>query len=256
MHGDKSVGHVEPIRDVAVPVNSFFELAGYLYRPLGTGPFPAVVLMHNCAGVEGTITAMENVAFQLRDAGYVALVEDSFSERHVSFVCDDPAHKPPTSPGRVEDAFAASRYLASLAFVDANRIGLVGWSHACACCPPIDGGAGALQRPPITLARASHFPPELGSEATARPVTRRSTAHEWPLGSYAPGQLAEWVANIPIGRVGRGEDVAGLAALVASEDAAYTTGRPSTSTGVCSCRKQRRKEEVPWRPQRSRRKSR
>lgn len=46
------------------------------------------------------------------------------------------------------------------------------------------------------------------------------------LGDYKPGELmAEWVAGIPMGRVGTGEDVAGPVAFLASEDAAYITGQ-------------------------------
>ena len=46
------------------------------------------------------------------------------------------------------------------------------------------------------------------------------------LGDYAPGQLmAEWVKNIPLGRAGSGDDVAGLVAFLASDDAAYITGQ-------------------------------
>jgi meso-butanediol dehydrogenase/(S,S)-butanediol dehydrogenase/diacetyl reductase len=46
------------------------------------------------------------------------------------------------------------------------------------------------------------------------------------LGQYRPGELmAEWVRNIPMGRAGTGEDVAGLVAFLASEDAAYVTGQ-------------------------------
>lgn len=46
------------------------------------------------------------------------------------------------------------------------------------------------------------------------------------LGNYKPGELmAEWVKNIPVGRAGTGEDVAGLVAFLASEDAAYITGQ-------------------------------
>ena len=46
------------------------------------------------------------------------------------------------------------------------------------------------------------------------------------LGDYKPGELmAEWVRDIPMGRAGSGEDVAGLVAFLASDDAAYITGQ-------------------------------
>ena len=46
------------------------------------------------------------------------------------------------------------------------------------------------------------------------------------LGDYGPGELmAEWVQNIPMKRAGQGEDVAGLVAFLASDDAAYITGQ-------------------------------
>jgi meso-butanediol dehydrogenase / (S,S)-butanediol dehydrogenase / diacetyl reductase len=46
------------------------------------------------------------------------------------------------------------------------------------------------------------------------------------MGDYKPGELmAEWVAAIPMGRAGTGEDVAGLVSFLASDDAAYITGQ-------------------------------
>jgi meso-butanediol dehydrogenase / (S,S)-butanediol dehydrogenase / diacetyl reductase len=46
------------------------------------------------------------------------------------------------------------------------------------------------------------------------------------LGNYQPGELMkEWVNNIPMKRAGKAEDVAGLVAFLASDDAAYITGQ-------------------------------
>jgi meso-butanediol dehydrogenase/(S,S)-butanediol dehydrogenase/diacetyl reductase len=46
------------------------------------------------------------------------------------------------------------------------------------------------------------------------------------MGDYQPGELmAEWVAAIPMGRAGTGDDVAGLVSFFASDDAAYITGQ-------------------------------
>src|SRR5580704_7268540 len=55
-----------------------------LYRPSGGGPFPAVVLLHTCAGLGPHVHAW---ARKLQDWGYVALVVDSFTPRGNGVVC-------------------------------------------------------------------------------------------------------------------------------------------------------------------------
>jgi meso-butanediol dehydrogenase/(S,S)-butanediol dehydrogenase/diacetyl reductase len=51
---------------------------------------------------------------------------------------------------------------------------------------------------------------------------------EWGrlLGDYQPGELmAEWIADIPLGRAGTNDDVAALLLFLASDEAAYITGQ-------------------------------
>jgi dienelactone hydrolase len=102
-------------------------LSATLYRPSGELPSPAVVLMHGCAGV---LSKHRDWAEELADWGYTALIVDSFSPRGVKRICE--------AQNRVwarfdrlrpQDAQAALSYLRSLPEVDANRIGLMGWSY-------------------------------------------------------------------------------------------------------------------------------
>ena len=101
-------------------------LTGTLTRPAGKGPFPAVVLLHGCGG----ISKRDNIyAEKLAGWGFVALQVDSFRPRGYMRVCDDRNVIQYMVPKRVLDAYDAKTYLAGLPFVDANRIGVLGWSH-------------------------------------------------------------------------------------------------------------------------------
>jgi dienelactone hydrolase len=96
-------------------------LRGLLFRPEGSGPFPAVALLHGCDGVQAF---QERWADDLASWGYVALLVDSHGPREIG---DDCARWPPTAGSRSEDAFGALAYLRGLPFVEAERIGVVGW---------------------------------------------------------------------------------------------------------------------------------
>ena len=56
-----------------------------LYRPLGEGPFPAVIALHDCAGLYGPtgemMSHMRDWAERLVAAGYAVLMPDSFNPR-------------------------------------------------------------------------------------------------------------------------------------------------------------------------------
>lgn len=106
-------------------------LSGYLARPdtgfaaeldgdtpaNGSGPFPAVVVLHGCIGVTGHFTG---IADRLSSWGYVALAVDSLGPRGISSRCGIGSLDQPF------DAYAALRYLSELYFVDPARVGVLG----------------------------------------------------------------------------------------------------------------------------------
>ena len=103
-----------------------------LLRPTGKGPFPAVVALHGCGGLFNGGSEIrsreEDWAERLVASGYVVLLPDSFTARGVQEICSGRDRK--IFPAdRAEDAAAAAQWLAQQPFVDANRMGLMGWSH-------------------------------------------------------------------------------------------------------------------------------
>ena len=108
----------------------FITLTGKLTKPQGDGPFPAVVLMHGCAGIG---KANDDWADKLASWGCVALEVDSLGPRGLVDICANVVQLP--FHMRAYDAYDAKSYLSGLPFVDRNRIGLMGWSH---------GGCGTL----------------------------------------------------------------------------------------------------------------
>jgi dienelactone hydrolase len=98
---------------------------GYLSRPGGSGPFPAVVLLHGCHGVS---ESTHDWARWFRRRGYVALVVDSWTPRGIADGCI-PQAPDLASTERFDDAVGALRLLRARADVDPARIGVVGWSH-------------------------------------------------------------------------------------------------------------------------------
>lgn len=119
--------------------------SGELYKLDGAGPYPAIVVLHGCAG----ITPQYHVwAQRLNRWGYVAFVVDSLGPRGYQTVCDSLNVSPLE---RARDAFAAAAWLRSQPFVDPARIGVLGFSH---------GGSTALKavlEPVVRAADATPF---------------------------------------------------------------------------------------------------
>jgi dienelactone hydrolase len=104
---------------------AFLTLTGQLTRPKGAGPFPAVVLLHGCSGLNRFYHVW---AERLEGWGYVALRVDSFGPRG-AMSCNDFEQLLELPEKRTQDAYAAKSFLSGLSYVDRNRIGVMGWSH-------------------------------------------------------------------------------------------------------------------------------
>ena len=116
-------------------------LTSWLAKPEGEGPFPAILLMHGCSGTERNTSyrtvrrGLNGHARLLNDYGYVTLIVDSFGPRGISDGCQAGGKYEPVQNSHANAAFD---HLASLPFVDADRIGSVGLALS---------GSTALQLP-------------------------------------------------------------------------------------------------------------
>jgi dienelactone hydrolase len=162
-------------------------LIGLMYRPIGTGPFPALVLMHGCGGMvtnQGYVTASYRYwAERLALEGYVALLVDSFGPRGYRSICELQLRPIRESRERADDIYAAQEWLAAQTYVARDRIGVIGWSN---------GASGTLygmreSRPRRGIRAAVAFYP--GCRTLARSKT--------PYRPYAPllilaGEADDW----------------------------------------------------------------
>jgi dienelactone hydrolase len=128
-------------------------LEGWLFKPAGDGPYPAILMMHGCLGVYafGDPTRDINSLYRewgnrLVNAGYVVLLVDSFTPRNV------PQNQCGSGGGlsevylRPTDAYAGLNYLATQTFVDSTKVGLLGWSN---------GGSAVMSAMDVTRFKTS-----------------------------------------------------------------------------------------------------
>src|SRR5208337_1466479 len=129
-------------------------IQGYLAKPEGAGPFPAVVLLHSCLGLPSNRRAIETA---LNGAGYIALFVDEFSTRGLKETCSV------DFPQLVPDAFGALAYLSGRPDVDARRVAIVGFSQgadgALAAAASPEGAAHGVAADLRFRAAAAFYPP-------------------------------------------------------------------------------------------------
>jgi dienelactone hydrolase len=125
------------------------DIQGYLTRPKGDGPFPAVALLHSCLGLPADRRA---IADRLASWGYVALFVDDFTTRGLKETCAV------DFDAGIADAYGALLYLAKRPDVDARRIGAIGYSQ---------GADAALTIASSRFATAFAIPDKLRFKAAA-----------------------------------------------------------------------------------------
>jgi dienelactone hydrolase len=115
--------------ELSVPVEYHgkqIQLTGRFEKAALQGPLPVVILLHNCAGIDGS-PSLAVWAPLMWAQGYATLRLDSFTARGYSNVCGDPGQ---VSPGeRAQDVFAAAYLLAARPDVRSDRIAVLGLSH-------------------------------------------------------------------------------------------------------------------------------
>jgi carboxymethylenebutenolidase len=103
------------------------ELLGYLAKPEGEGPFPAVLMVHEWWGINAEITEMADA---LAKEGYVVLAPDTY-RGSTTMQIPRAVYLRMTAPEERIDADmqAAFAYLSQLPEVDAERVGLIGFCY-------------------------------------------------------------------------------------------------------------------------------
>lgn len=108
--------------ELETPLDSPAPLQGYLRRPGGTGPSPAVVLLHSCNGNWRGLD--ERWGPSIASWGYVTLSVDSFGPRGLQQTCDGGG-----SQEMSLDAYRALTWLVKQPFVDPARVAALGFSQ-------------------------------------------------------------------------------------------------------------------------------
>ena len=170
------------------------QIQGYLAKPDGAGPFPAVIGLHGCAGMHEA--TKQRLASDLVGLGYVLLLVDSYATRGIEHACTSDAFL--TFLVRRLDAYGALVFLGRQTFVDPQRVAAVGFSAGAwvtlsvaepnAFEPFVPAGNLRLR------AAAAFYPP--CKQAVARPaiptLILTGALDEWTPAADCSEKIARW----------------------------------------------------------------
>jgi dienelactone hydrolase len=197
-----------------IPDGTPEQIPATLSKPDGPGPFPAIVLMHDCSGLgPGSSGAPGRWAAEFVQRGYVVILPDSFTTRgHTGGICTVPLTQRRGDVGferRVRDAYAALAYLRTQPYVDPKRVGLMGGSH---------GGATTLaamfapagDTEPLAREKREGFAAAVALYPRCQPWNRNSRAYQ----PVAPlfvliGEKDDWTPAEPCRKLAETAQAAG-----------------------------------------------
>ena len=133
--------HAESLtfRSEAIPTDLTATIGGELSLPKGKGPFPVVILLHPCGGLdEVVLTTLQAHSRELLSSGFATLILDSYGSRNLTGgkMCSNRLYRSDIRYGiRRDDAFNAMAALQRHANISKENIFLLGLS---------DGGSAAV----------------------------------------------------------------------------------------------------------------
>jgi len=133
--------HAESLtfRSDAIPADLTATIGGELSLPKGKGPFPVVILLHPCGGLdEVVLTTLQGHSRELLSSGFATLILDSYGSRNLTGgkMCSNRLYRSDIRYGiRRDDAFNAMAALQRHANISKENIFLLGLS---------DGGSAAV----------------------------------------------------------------------------------------------------------------
>ena len=127
--------------------NTRFPLKGLLTLPEGSGPFPAVVLVHGSGSSNmdekvGKLTPFQDIALGLAQRGIASVRYDKRSYAHGLKMVLDKGHPITVREETIDDALLAARLLRSDSRIDADRVFLLGHSMGAMLAPRIEAEGG------------------------------------------------------------------------------------------------------------------
>jgi dienelactone hydrolase len=119
-------------QQVEIPSSSG-TLHAQLFKPDGAGPFPTVIALHGCGGLNGQSDQIQpryrDWAEQLLKDGNAVLFPDSYGSRELGPQCRVKERRVLARRERVVDILASRQWLSQQPWVSQDRISLIGWAN-------------------------------------------------------------------------------------------------------------------------------